>query len=860
MVSLALRGALVIFVILAQILLLTPVNAQRRLVDTCKLCERRPESCRRIAGLYTVTVLTKGTYNPVVEIPPQACSINITELAPSQNYLALKTDRDDNIVNGHWSVGSVGSFRGVGTVFEYNRGASDCPGECITSPGPTDRRVVVQILYYNKNPGIAYSFVLPNDVAFKPFDEVAPKVEARSRSHHRRGSHGTRQNRQGTAFASGEQHDLTGIFTAFASDAEPYDSGIRRVAAAATQVHEPRASVTSHRRRTSAATASSSRARDLTDARTPANAYRGRTYGSHTLGGRGQSYTYQYTDNKNTNNPAVDRSKPSSSSSSVEGQYTPSRGSLSRSRTAYDSSRTSGVYSSGSNRPRVPAAATTTSRRRPTFARRPYIRREQAPTWTKPETPTFISAYDNSNNNNNYRDTSRGLQTLASSSRGGLVDRTFSRGVEANNRLQTFERPVERRPVLTIGTGGSGNEYEWTISGLTECSRTCGGGTQETEVVCVLTSSGTQVVVTPDNCQNALKPRIQRVSCNNDPCTPGWETEEWSECSVTCGGGTQSRRIECRQRFSQTLELSVSASQCDQANKPAVAQQCNNDPCATWRTGAWGECSAECGGGEKQRTVECIDGQRVQIPDSYCSGDKPAAKEQCNSQACNTQWWHSHWSDQCSADCGSGVTTRHVICTDRSGRPVTDTACVRDQRPRDRKRCESTAGCGNVWFTGTWSQCSDSCGQGIRTREVLCMERQGGSGTLIPTQDDHCSTETKPSVEEPCFNTACGSQYYMTAWSQCTVTCGSGVKTRDVKCLDENQQPSRSCDRSRAPSSRDSCELSLCRDRQEVRDRPPQTSRTHGNCKNTFWNCRLVAQARLCPYYKEACCAACRDV
>ena len=46
-------------------------------------------------------------------------------------------------------------------------------------------------------------------------------------------------------------------------------------------------------------------------------------------------------------------------------------------------------------------------------------------------------------------------------------------------------------------------------------------GTQETEVVCVLTSSGTQVVVTPDNCQNALKPRIQRVSCNNDPCPPG---------------------------------------------------------------------------------------------------------------------------------------------------------------------------------------------------------------------------------------------------------------------------------------------------------------------------------------------------
>ena len=60
------------------------------------------------------------------------------------------------------------------------------------------------------------------------------------------------------------------------------------------------------------------------------------------------------------------------------------------------------------------------------------------------------------------------------------MDQTFSRSLEAeNNRLQTFERPVARRPALSIGTGGSGNDYEWTISGLTECSRSCGGGKLE---------------------------------------------------------------------------------------------------------------------------------------------------------------------------------------------------------------------------------------------------------------------------------------------------------------------------------------------------------------------------------------------
>ncbi|PVD19997.1 hypothetical protein C0Q70_20491 [Pomacea canaliculata] len=58
-----------------------------RTQTVCDVCEQRPAACRRIAGLYTVTVLTQGTYNPVVEIPAQACSLNITELAPSHNYL-----------------------------------------------------------------------------------------------------------------------------------------------------------------------------------------------------------------------------------------------------------------------------------------------------------------------------------------------------------------------------------------------------------------------------------------------------------------------------------------------------------------------------------------------------------------------------------------------------------------------------------------------------------------------------------------------------------------------------------------------------------------------------------------------------
>ncbi|CAG5120144.1 unnamed protein product, partial [Candidula unifasciata] len=55
--------------------------------NTCNQCSRSPSLCRRISGLYTVTVLTEGTYNPVVVIPAPACSINVTEFGSSRNYI-----------------------------------------------------------------------------------------------------------------------------------------------------------------------------------------------------------------------------------------------------------------------------------------------------------------------------------------------------------------------------------------------------------------------------------------------------------------------------------------------------------------------------------------------------------------------------------------------------------------------------------------------------------------------------------------------------------------------------------------------------------------------------------------------------
>ncbi|XP_076465203.1 uncharacterized protein LOC143296987 isoform X2 [Babylonia areolata] len=925
--------------IFLQVTLWTPARAQRQprgrgrggvragerggAGSTCAQCEERPDACRRLAGLYTVTVLRQGTYNPVVEIPAQACSLNVTELAPSSNYLAVRTGEGDNIVNSLWLVGRQATYRGAGTVFELKHGVTGCPGKCITALGPTNRRVIVQVFPKSKNPGIAYSFVLPKDVPFRPFDRAAPLKSPQPSS-----------SSSSSSSSSESSQRERGAVEVAESRAEEGPSLSDGKGARQTSGSEPRGRERSQQaRRGSVAAFGADREEEE---RRPAQprSYQGSSYGSHTLGGRGQSYTHQYTDDdleEDDDNNDDDDARRDPTAHARVGERNPGASSY----VPGSASRRSGsgyeYPASGRDRSYSNSRARSSNfyRRAPYTNRRPSSpssRRNQYPSVIprQQQTPRIIprqqqtperypssSSYSSSssvyssNNNNNQIDQSRGFLTSASSAnRGGLVDRTYSRSLQepvVENRLQVFERPLNRRPALSIGTGAGGNEYEWTISGLSECSMTCGGGTQETEVVCVLTSSATQVAVTPENCHNALKPRVQRVACNNMPCPPGWVAGEWSECSATCGGGTQARRAECRQRFSAALDLSVSASHCPADAKPAVSQQCSNQPCSQWRVGDWAQCSAPCGGGERRRTVQCVDGQGVQIPAAYCSPDeRPADTQPCNTQSCDSQWWHTHWSDECSADCGRGVTSRYVLCADSSGRAVSESSCVSHQRPQHSQPCESTAGCGTVWFTGPWSQCSDSCGPGFRSRQVICVRREGEKVKAVG--EDQCPQSGKPPSQEECLNSVCDSQFYMTAWTQCSVTCGRGVRSREVRCLNvKTRQPSSSCDRAHAPHRQEDCLLSPCPVSRSHKDTlvqgGQQSQVTSGQeegqgdngrhshdgdrdyaaegeshqlldsmfhnidekCKDTFWNCRIVVQARLChyDYYRQVCCAAC---
>ncbi|CAG5120145.1 unnamed protein product, partial [Candidula unifasciata] len=417
----------------------------------------------------------------------------------------VKSETGQSIVNSYWEILQPGQYVGAGTRFVYDRESSSCKGSCIYSDGPTTEPVVVQILYYEKNPGISYEFTLPKNVPFTAFDGISSNQNA---------------------------------------------------------VSETSSLLPTNRRQQSVDPSPRRRHRQ-------------------------QRYHYDFIHPSNA--------------TEFEGEY----------------------YTGSQNQP-----------------------------------------VDDSN----Y------LKIL-------------------NSQISLDQRPSVES-----------SHYSWKISGFTECSHSCGGGFQKTNIVCVSVAGRTQVVVTPENCADSLRPKVQTVECNTSPCEPAWEAEEWSECSATCGSGTQTRTVECRQRFSSTLTLKVSADQCRQAEKPAIAQQCEKGLCTQWKVGSWSECSADCG-------------------------------------------------------------------------------------------------------------------EGMRSRPVVCLRRSVGSVSLV--RDEECDASAKPETEESCVNTACNAVWYTSPWSECSVTCGEGHRTREVRCIEDNRRPSHRCPSTSKPDAREVCTLAQCL----PRNQPHRTSR-----------------------------------
>lgn len=253
-----------------------------------------------------------------------------------------------------------------------------------------------------------------------------------------------------------------------------------------------------------------------------------------------------------------------------------------------------------------------------------------------------------------------------------------------------------------------------------------------------------------------------------------WTFSDWSSCSATCGGGTQESHPVCQEKDDGT----VSEDLCSSEEKPDhMMRVCNTHPCpARWWIGPWQLCPVTCGEhAMRKRNVICVvlnskgsDGKEMALPDSECEGqERPSEREHCpNLPSCVMLTTSSpilldlttssslstsalpqvEDSDEVSEE-EEDLNLSQALDSDDS---LQEEDVILNSITTDRNKVlefshnRNGTGSGRFvngggWATMQWGPCSVTCGTGVRTRSVMCV-----------TQDGKCNLNYRPSVSEYC--------------------------------------------------------------------------------------------------------------
>ncbi|XP_040915916.1 papilin isoform X1 [Toxotes jaculatrix] len=261
-----------------------------------------------------------------------------------------------------------------------------------------------------------------------------------------------------------------------------------------------------------------------------------------------------------------------------------------------------------------------------------------------------------------------------------------------------------------LPNGRSREGYYWSFGSWSACSKECGSGYQSRLVFCTIDNEAY-----PDYlCASLPRPQSNRT-CNPHPCPQirrmaylyppqlwrsserprayvlSWKTGEWNTCSVTCGGGSQVRTVQCVSHDASGPRVVEDAVCAAYAEAPPSLQTCNMHKCAEYQVGRWSACSVTCGSGEQTREVTCVGSGGMRLEETSCSTLlRPSTVQPCEMAACLKQIsWHIGEWGLCSRSCGSGSRERQVICSDRERNLYPVDQCNAHPKPSTVERCNT---------------------------------------------------------------------------------------------------------------------------------------------------------------------------
>ncbi|XP_067129548.1 papilin-like isoform X2 [Centruroides vittatus] len=492
--------------------------------DKCGICGGDDSSCHVISGIFDREIFNTG-YNDILLIPPFATSILIEEVIPNSNYFAVRNISGYYYLNGNWKIEYPGDFTIAGVEFHYERKHDLSQPERLWSAGPTLEPLFIVLLYQERNPGIRYEYSVPVEDKLVPTATYIWETEDFQEC--------------SKTCSGGEQHRLV-----YCKQSENN-----------VKVEE-----------------------NLCD-----------------IGKKPQT-----TRECNTQPcPAmwhVGDWSQCSQSCAAGVQY----------RLIYCQQLINGGVLAVTNDGQCELDDSS----KPPFYQICNLDVE-CPRW-------HVGPWSACN-----RICGPGNQTREVTCETGMQETI----VLDESHCDLTNMP----PIMKVCSLRPCEGVEWIVTEWSGCSDKCGPQKESREVYC---SNSKGEVFSDELCHNKPIPRLTRPCPKVKPCSALWHTSEWSRCSAKCGTGVQTRFVFCGIWKGDSVKK-VSDSNCKKSKKFTSVRNCTRTPCkGSWFSGPWSKCSVTCGGGTRTRKILCFHKDSV-VSSSRCDPSLiPPNNETCNEQSC----------------------------------------------------------------------------------------------------------------------------------------------------------------------------------------------------------------------------------